>query len=947
LRQRCSCLQAVMALALLFLSGQMADYATKILLLVYLWREESLRSHFSVLAVAHLLAGIRRAYEFFSGLAGVPRAAAGVLSLFGIATPIFQVLHMIDSLFAWWCKQDHGKRLPLRGVPLDVILEGLVFLLTSLHLRLYCALGEVRIPKSRGFEVLLMAVLCSSLGMVAIGLVLVDSTVSLKLSRALYGTSAPKTRRLRLSVFMAHLSYRGCEVLAKCAVVVALSCALPLLYFASYIVALYLLNAAVLLGSSSSSACPQVRIMSSTLIVAWPLLFANLSQFVDSPKHFAAAQNASSLVCGLRALELSAAVGLVTAAYLVEEEALDQRHHGRHRHHQDSWVVDPRTVHFVATLQALHQRIWSAPWASCIGLHYLCMVIRWCSCWTPSDPQLVVPLLPQRPVELPSSGVSIWRGAAIPDVEVMSEKDFWPPALCLSQLLLGAACERAPFALPICSSVPTPASVSKSGPTARPPRLEDFDTIALIGYGEFGKVFQVRDRATQQTFAVKRLSKEFYARKQMTDKALREIATLNLAQEHPFVVRLIHALENTTEWAMIMEYCCGGDLQQILLTEGCPGLPLQRILKIAAEVTLALEHLHSRGIVFRDLKLENVVLDKDGTAKLTDFGLAKQYRGGRDAIAEAQSYGGAYANFTKTFCGSHGYAAPEVNPKRQMHGFAADLYAFGVLLVMMMSGGEVYHDVREAPFEKRLPPESLKDLRDILGRLDFDFYWASHHFLQPARAAHRVEIDLHGDVVITSRGPRSGRRGPRPARPPNSTDRRGVEGSEPSPARPVKFPESACVGSEDERRRWDLALDLVRALTEEVPERRGTVATMKEHPFFEEIEDWRFVYPQSWLIQLAKANLTSGSRGAIESQRLQQDLEQLPIQVLVSLLEHPDDAVRLLEQSSEFLASSSPAMSSPVLRATSDPVSLPARVVPVAGGGSSASSVHEFQLQEF
>jgi len=937
-----------MALALLFLACQMVDYSAKILLLVCLWREQGLRRHFDVLAAVHLLAGIRKAFAFFSGLTMVPRAGAAVLSLFGLATPLFQVLHVIDSLFAWWYKQDQGKRLPLRAVPLDAILEGLAFFLASLHLRLCCTLGQIRVLNAQALEALLAAVLFSSLGMVAIGLVLVDSTVSLKLSRALYGTSAPKTRRLCLSVFMAHVAYRGCEVVAKCAVVVALSFTLPLLYFAGYLAAVYLLNAVVLIGSSwPSGSCPQVRVVIAALVVAWPLLFSNLPQFVDSPKHFSAAQNASSLLCGLRALELSAAVGLATAAYLIQAETLDMRHH-KHRHDVDSWIVDPRTVHFVSTLQALYQRTWSAPWATCILVHYLCMVIRWCSCWLPSDPQLVVPLLQQRPVELPSSGVSIRRGAAMPDVEVISEKDFWPPALGLSQLLLGAAVERAPLALPFCSSVPTPASSSSSGPSARPPRLEDFDTIALIGYGEFGKVFQVRDRATQQTFAVKRLSKEFYARKQMTDKALREIATLNLAQEHPFVVRLIHALENTTEWAMIMEYCSGGDLQQALLTEGCPGLPLQRILKIAAEVTLALEHLHSRGIVFRDLKLENVVLDKDGTAKLTDFGLAKQYRGGRDAIAEAQSYGGAYANFTKTFCGSYGYAAPEVNPKRQMHGFAADLYAFGVLLVMMLTGGEVYHDVREAPFEKRLPPESLKDLRDILGRLNFDFYWASHHFLQPARAAHRVEIDLHGDVVITSRGPRAGRRGPRPGRPPNSFDwaRRGAEGSQPSAAYPAKFPESACQGSEEERRRWDLALDLVRALTEEVPERRGTVATLKEHAFFEEIEDWRFVYPQSWLVQLAKANMMSSAQGFEASQRLQQDLEQLPIQVLVSLLDQPDDAVRLLEQSSEFLASSSPALStSPVLRAASDPLSFGARLVPIAGGGSSASSVHEFQLQ--
>ena len=60
------------------------------------------------------------------------------------------------------------------------------------------------------------------------------------------------------------------------------------------------------------------------------------------------------------------------------------------------------------------------------------------------------------------------------------------------------------------------------------------------------------------------------------------------------------------------------------------------------------------------------------------------------------------------------------------------------------------------------------------------------------------------------------------------------------------------VSSEDDRRRWDLALDLIRLLTNEAPERRGTVASLKEHAFFEEIEDWRYVYPASWIAQQVK-----------------------------------------------------------------------------------------------
>lgn len=913
-----------MVLALVFLAGHIADYIAKVLLLVSLWREE-FREHLLVLLCAHVMAGMRKAYEF-----QIPGLAALVLvPMLGLATPLLEVLQLADSLAAWWRRQDQGRRLPLRVAPMEVILEGLVFLLAALHLRVGLALGRVTVSDpSAGLEVVLMLVLYSSLSSVAVGLVLVDSALSLKLTRALYGTSTPQTRRLCIPIFVMHLAYRALEVAAQCALLILLSCMLYPKHFAQYLAALYLLNCLVLFGASRASKAEWVA---SSLVIAWPLMFANLPQFVDSPKHYLAAQNVSSLVCALRAIELAMALSLVVAAWLLEGEPGE-----RHHRHRDTWVLDPPVAHLVKSLQDLRQRVSSTWWLLCILVHYICMVIRWCSCCTPSN-SLVVPLLQHRPVELPSSGAaSIRRGMAMPDIEIMSDKDFWPPALGLSELLLSAFCERAPFALPFFSSVPSPAmQAAATWQTPRPPRLEDFDTIGLIGYGEFGKVFQVRDRASQQTFAVKRLSKGFYARKQMTDKARREIETLNLAQEHPFIVRLIHALETANEWAMIMEYCPGGDLQQVLLTEGCPGLPLQRVLKISAEVTLALEHLHSRGIVFRDLKLENVVLAKDGSAKLTDFGLAKQYRGGRDAIAEAQSYGGAYANFTKTFCGSYGYAAPEVNPRRQMHGFAADLYAFGVLLVMMLTGGEVYHDTREAPFERRLPPESLKDLHDVLARLTFDFYWASHNLLQPARAAHRVEIDLHGCVVISARGRRSGRR---PFRPPNSP-------VDLTTARSSAFPETASYPTEEDRRRWDLALDLIGVLTNEVPERRGTVATLKEHAFFEEIEDWRFVYPQSWIAQLVKGNL----RGREVPPRLQADLEQLPLQVLVSLLDNPEDAVRVidsLELDWEQPASSPALSTSPVLRASDPPSSTPKMSRASTGGPSQRGQVPEFQLHE-
>jgi len=428
--------------------------------------------------------------------------------------------------------------------------------------------------------------------------------------------------------------------------------------------------------------------------------------------------------------------------------------------------------------------------------------------------------------------------------------------------------------------------------------MEDFETLGLIGQGEFGKVFQVRLRATQEIFAMKLLSKEFYLRRRMADTAIRETAMLHFARDHPFVVKLVHTFENVRDWVMVMEYCPNGDLQQLLVNEGSPGLTLSRTLKISSEVALALEHLHARGIVFRDLKLENVVLGVDGHAKLTDFGLAKQHMGGRDAIAEAERAGGVYAAFTKTFCGSFGYAAPEVNPRREVHGFAADMYSFGVLLLMLLMGGEVYHNSREAPYERRLPPETASDLRAVVSSLAFDFYWASHRLLQPTRASHRLEVNLHGNTVLFSRAPRGVRRQARPQRPPNSprVGRRGPDAAMPSSRAPARFPDSALESSEAERRQWERALDLVRLLTHELPEQRGTVAGVKHHAFFaEEILDWRTVYPRSWLIERLKKSLLTLYDGGPLPSYMKQRLEQLSVEELITLQDDPARSVELLD----------------------------------------------------
>ena len=113
---------------------------------------------------------------------------------------------------------------------------------------------------------------------------------------------------------------------------------------------------------------------------------------------------------------------------------------------------------------------------------------------------------------------------------------------------------------------------------------------------------------------------------------------------HPFIVKLHFAFQSPLKLFLVMDYCAGGDLAKCLQQE--KRFTEERAKKYIMEVLLALQHLHKENIIFRDLKPDNVVIDEDGHALLTDFGLSKE---------------GVYDNQSaKSFCGSLSYLAPEM-----------------------------------------------------------------------------------------------------------------------------------------------------------------------------------------------------------------------------------------------------------------------------------------------
>lgn len=125
---------------------------------------------------------------------------------------------------------------------------------------------------------------------------------------------------------------------------------------------------------------------------------------------------------------------------------------------------------------------------------------------------------------------------------------------------------------------------------------------------------------------------------------------------------------------MILDYAAGGDMSSALHKER--KFKEEKAVLYLAEIVLALEYLHARDVIYRDLKPDNVVFDAQGHAMLTDFGLSKE------EINNDTS--------TKSFCGSPAYLAPEML-NRSGHGKAIDWYLLGVLLYEMLVGLPPYY----------------------------------------------------------------------------------------------------------------------------------------------------------------------------------------------------------------------------------------------------------------
>ncbi|KND03090.1 AGC/RSK/RSKP70 protein kinase [Spizellomyces punctatus DAOM BR117] len=220
------------------------------------------------------------------------------------------------------------------------------------------------------------------------------------------------------------------------------------------------------------------------------------------------------------------------------------------------------------------------------------------------------------------------------------------------------------------TSADTPNSVYR-----RKVGLSDFDVVSVIGKGAYGKVFLVRKKgglhATQgksDLYAMKVLRKASIVLHGKDAEHTRNERNILEEVQHPFIVTLHYAFQTEFKLYLILSYASGGELFTYLAHEKMFAEDVACFY--IAELLLAIEHLHELGIIYRDLKPENVLLNSTGHVLLTDFGLSK------------------VALDARTVCGTIEFMAPEVLDEHRQEGYdkAVDYWSLGVMLYDMLTG---------------------------------------------------------------------------------------------------------------------------------------------------------------------------------------------------------------------------------------------------------------------
>ncbi|XP_060535747.1 serine/threonine-protein kinase N isoform X4 [Cylas formicarius] len=239
--------------------------------------------------------------------------------------------------------------------------------------------------------------------------------------------------------------------------------------------------------------------------------------------------------------------------------------------------------------------------------------------------------------------------------------------------------------------------------------VDHFRLISVLGRGHFGKVILSQYKNTGEYFAIKALKKGDIISRDEVESLLSEKRIFEVANSvrHPFLVNLFACFQTDAHVCFVMEYAAGGDLMMHIHADV---FSEPRAVFYAACVVLGLQYLHENQIIYRDLKLDNLLLDTEGYVKIADFGLCKEGMG--------------FGDRTGTFCGTPEFLAPEVLTETS-YTRAVDWWGLGVLIFEMLVGEspfpgddeeEVFDSIvnDEVRYPRFLSLESIAIMRRLL-----------------------------------------------------------------------------------------------------------------------------------------------------------------------------------------------------------------------------------------
>ncbi|XP_003476802.1 rhodopsin kinase GRK7 [Cavia porcellus] len=220
-----------------------------------------------------------------------------------------------------------------------------------------------------------------------------------------------------------------------------------------------------------------------------------------------------------------------------------------------------------------------------------------------------------------------------------------------------------------------------------------FTEFRVLGKGGFGEVCAVQVKNTGKMYACKKLDKKRLKKKNGEKMALLEKEILEKVNS-PFIVSLAYAFESKSHLCLVMSLMNGGDLKFHIYSIGTRGLAMSRVLFYSAQMACGLLHLHGLGIVYRDMKPENVLLDDLGNCRLSDMGLAVRIQDNKPVTQRA---------------GTNGYMAPEILVDKVSYSYPADWFALGCSIYEMVAGRTPFKDYKEKVSKEDVKKRTLNE----------------------------------------------------------------------------------------------------------------------------------------------------------------------------------------------------------------------------------------------